>query len=378
LACQAPPSSTPAAGGPAQSNRAAAPAATAGPNSGGAPADWQQAWEALQAAAKQEGRLSVHGAPTPETRQGIVEAFRRRFGVEIAWDASRSNEVVAKMLTEKAAGTPLSFDVLLTGVLPDLYDNGILADLKAQWVLPDITDPTVWTLPEQVRYLDPEGRRVLRLINGPTAVLTVNREWVDPSSIRSIQDLLKPQLKGKITGEDPTVAGSGGNTGASLYVQLGEEFVRKLYTEQLTSTRDVRQFADWVARGQYPIGLGVNVAQIDAMLQDGFPVEVIRTLPDYKSTTTGAYGVLYVVEGAQHPNAARLFANWIASREGLEIFSRTERYPATRKDINYAEWVPDYGIPEPGVAYMDTYNWEFKTKVQPETMAKIRDLLGAR
>ncbi len=244
--------------------------------------------------------------------------------------------------------------------------------------LPEVTDASVWTLTEQERYLDPDGRRVLRLINGPTAVLTVNREYVDPSSIRSIQDLLKPEFKGKIAGEDPTVPGSGGNTGAALYVQLGEDFVRKLYVEQLTSTRDPRQFADWVARGQYPIGLGVNAAQIDTLLQDGFPVEVIRTLPDVKSTATGAYGVLYVVEGAQHPNAARLFANWIASREGLEIFSRAERYPATRKDINYAEWVPEYGLPQPGVSYLDTYNWEFKTRVQPETMAKIRDLLAAR
>src|SRR2546430_1565468 len=76
LACQAAPSAAPASTGTAQSNGAAASAALGGPNSGGAPANWQQAWEALQAAAKQEGRLSVHGSPTPETRQGIVEAFR--------------------------------------------------------------------------------------------------------------------------------------------------------------------------------------------------------------------------------------------------------------------------------------------------------------
>src|SRR3546814_9631508 len=35
-----------------------------------------------------------------------------------------------------------------------------------------------------------------------------------------------------------------------------------------------------------------------------------------------------------HPNAARLFVNWIASREGIEIFSRARLEPTTRNDID--------------------------------------------
>jgi ABC-type Fe3+ transport system substrate-binding protein len=376
-ACQPTPSAGPSPARPDPGNSPAA-GAPAAPQSAAAPANGQQVWESLQAAAKREGRLSLHSSPTTETRQGITDAFRRRFGIDIEWNASRPNEATAKLLTEKASGTPPSFDVVLTGMIPDLYENGLLADLKALWVLPEVTDATAWTLDERERYLDPEGRRMLRLFNGHLPVLAVNREHVDPRGIRALRDVLGPEYRGKIAGEDPTVSGSGGNTGAYLYLHMGEEFVRKLYTEQLTPTRDARQLADWLARGQYPIALGLNVAQLDNLLKDGFPIEIMRTLPDAPGTTSAGYGVLYVMEGAQNPSAARLFANWLASREGLEVFSRAERYSGTRKDINYAEWVPQYGIPEPGVPYMDTYNWEFKTRLQPESQAKVRDMLAAR
>ncbi len=206
----------------------------------------------------------------------------------------------------------------------------------------------------------------------------MNREHADPASITESRDLLKPEFKGKIATDEPSVRGTGGNMAAYLYLQLGEEFVAKLYGEQTTSTRDYRQWSDWLARGAYPIALGPNPADIDILLKDGFPLHVIRSLSDVPGWTSGSFGISAIIEGAPHPNAAKLFVNWIASREGVEVLSRSERLPGTRKDVNYLEWVPDFTVPVPGVNYLDTYNWEFKARQQTIAQEKVREILSRR
>ena len=151
--------------------------------------------------------------------------------------------------------------------------------------------------------------------------------------------------------------------------------MRKLYGEQVVSNRDPRQRADGLGRGQLPLWLAAEAAPIQTLLDDGFPIEVVR-LQDAPGYTSAAFGISGIIEGAPHPKAAQLFANWLASREGLEVYSRAEREVGMRKDLNYADWVPAFTIPQPGVDYIDTYTWDFKRRVQPAAQQKLRELLG--
>ncbi len=370
-ACQAP------AARPAS---APAPATPGVSGAGGAPGDWQARWDALLAAARQEGQLVIHGPPTPETRQQVPEAFTRRFGIPVEYNALRTSEIATKMVTEKQAGFT-TIDAMLTGLssyADVLYPNGLLADLRAALILPEVTDPAVWTLGLDDVFLDPEHRRLLRLFYTATAVVAVNRDYVDPALITSAQDLLRPELRGMISVEDATVPGSGANTATYYYLLFGEDFVRKLYGEQAVATRDNRQRADWLVRGSQPVALSMNAAELDKVLSDGFPIQVIRSLSDVPGTTGSAFGVVGLIEGAPHPNAAKVFVNWIASREGVEVFTRSERTPGTRKDLDYRHYIPEYSIPEPGVDYLDTYNWDFKAKKQPAAAERVKEILAGR
>jgi iron(III) transport system substrate-binding protein len=374
-ACQTPTASRPASGSAPAPATGSAPAAA----TGGA-ADWQARWDALVAAAKTEGQLVIHGPPTPETRQKVPEAFTRRFGIPVEYNALRTSEIATKMVTEKAAGIT-TIDAMLTGLssyADVLHPAGILANLRAELFLPEVTDPAVWSLDVNDLFLDPEHTRLLRLFYTATSVVAVNRDYVDPTTIKSTQDLLRPEFKGKISVEDPTVSGSGANIAAYYLLTQGEEFVRKLYGEQVLPTRDNRQRADWLVRGSQPLALSMNAAELDKLLQDGFPIEIIRSLSDSHGTTGSAFGVASLIEGAPHPNAARLFVNWIASREGVEVFTRSEKTPGTRKDLDYRQWVPEHSIPVPGVNYLDTYNWEFKGTRQPAAAEKLKEILPGR
>jgi iron(III) transport system substrate-binding protein len=371
-ACQAPSAARPAS----------APEAAGAPGAAGSAAasDWETRWNALLAAARQEGQLVIHGPPTPETRQTVPEAFTRRFGIPVEYNAVRTSEVAAKMVTEKQAGL-ITIDAMLTGLssyADILYPNGLLADLRAALILPEVTDPALWNLEMAEIFLDPEQKRLMRLFYTATSVVVVNREHADPTLIQSGQDLLRPEFKGKISVEDPTVPGSGANTATYYYLLFGEDFVRRLYGEQAVTTRDNRQRADWLVRGSQPIALSMNAAELDKVLKDGFPIHVIRTLPDVPGTTGSAFGVVGLIEGAPHPNAAKLFVNWIASREGVEVYTQSERTPGTRKDLDYSQWIADHSIPVPGVNYMDTYNWDFKANKQPAAAERVKEILARR
>jgi hypothetical protein len=62
----------------------------------------------------------------------------------------------------------------------------------------------------------------------------------------------------------------------------------------------------------------------------------------------------------------------MASKEGLELFSRTRGGAPTRNDINELSFLPKENVPDPGKKYFDTYDWEFTLN----TKEKIRERMG--
>jgi iron(III) transport system substrate-binding protein len=85
-----------------------------------------------------------------------------------------------------------------------------------------------------------------------------------------------------------------------------------------------------------------------------------------------------LMDRAPHPNAARLFANWIASKEGLEVFVRVRDESPLRNDIDEARFLPPEIIPRPGVDYFDSFGWEFTVSTKEMVRLRMKELLGQR
>ncbi len=83
-------------------------------------------------------------------------------------------------------------------------------------------------------------------------------------------------------------------------------------------------------------------------------VAAVPGLPDGPGYVAGGYGLLGVFDRAPHPNAARLFANWIASREGSQLLQETNRELSTRNDVDVSTF-RDSDVPKPDVIYLDSY-----------------------
>ena len=335
-------------------------------------------WDKILARARQDGRVTLgSNLGTPEFRQGVTTAFAKRYGVTLEIRVLEGAELVAVAGRECAAGRA-SMDVLLSGLseLITLHPKGCLAPVKTKLLLPEVADGKYWR-GGNLKFNDLEGQYLLQLSEFASfGRLLFNTDLIKPQELRTTADLLKPKFKGKIAGFDPRISGAGQATAAYLLTTFGEDYIRKLYLDQsVVYSTNHRQLSDWVARGNYFMALGVQERGFDPFMKEGFPLKVLNSLDDAPGYLLGGSGVVKVVKDSPHPDGAIVLLNWLASKEGQEIVSRTVDQPSRRVDVQLDD-VPSYLYPKPGVKYLDTYSHDFYTKKRPEVMKVLANLLG--
>lgn len=127
-------------------------------------------------------------------------------------------------------------------------------------------------------------------------------------------DLLNPALKGEIQIADPNSSGTAYTTLATLVQIMGEDeafdFLKKMHANVSQYTKSGSAPVKAAARGE--TGLGI-VFQHDAVAQavEGFPVEVGSPCEG----TGYEIGSMSMVEGAQNPDEAKVFYDWVLTAE---------------------------------------------------------------
>ena len=337
-------------------------------------------WDALVAAAKKEGKVVVIGPPDANVRKALPEAFKVKYGITVEYIGGRGTETAAKLRAERSAGVH-TVDIAFGGsdsMAGTYYAEKFIAPLKPELIDPDVVDPTKWK-EGKLWFSDPEEMYVLRLFSTAGPIVYINTQQVKPGEIKSAQDLLDPKWKGKISAHDPTISGSGIGQATRFYLALGEDYLRKLYVEQkLTIIRDRRQITDGVARGAHPIALDGEDETLERLRKDGLPIEAIYKFADMGGTVGAGIGQMALLDKAPNPHAAKLFANWIASREGLELFSKARGEAPTRNDINAEAYLPKEIIPDPKASYYDVHDWTDGVAARKKVMGMMQQMLRNR
>jgi iron(III) transport system substrate-binding protein len=374
MACQPQsPTSAPAA-------TEAKPAATT-PTTGAAQqqAGWEKQWNDLVAAAQQEGKVVVKGPPDPEVRTQVPRAFKERYGIEVEYIGGPTGPWSIQLQNERQAGL-YSTDVVLSGgdsMYSTFYRLKILDPLLPVLIHADAADASKWPN-GKLWFMDPEQQYILRLTNSLQILGHINTAQVKPEELKSWADLLRPEYKGKIAAFDPRGSGSGIGMAAYLYLTLGEEYVRKLFIDQQpTFSQDARQLADWVARGAYPIVIGgsfLSDAELRDLQKGGIPVANLPRFPEAPGGVSPSFGLLGLLNNAPHPSAAKVFVNWLASKDGMEVWSKALGEVPVRSDIDRSYWPKDQ-IPDPNVQYHDSFGWDFVLNQRQPLIERLRQML---
>lgn len=334
-------------------------------------------WEQTLARAKQEGKVVLgSGVGVPAFRQGVINAFAKRFGFDVEMRVLEGAELTTVVGRECAAARP-SIDVLLGGLseLITVFPKGCLAPAKPRLIFDEAVNPKNWR-GGALKWNDPDGQYFLQTADQVYGSLIVNSNLVKAKEIVAIKDLLRPQYVGKITGYDPRKSGAGQSDATYWYAALGEDFVKRLFVDQrVVYTSDHRQLAEWIARGNYLVGLGSVDRNVEPLRREGLPIGIVAALTDAPGYLTGGSSVLKIVKDSPHPNGATVLFNWLAAKEGQEIFSQSTGHPSRRIDVG-AKGVPSHRVPNPETDYLDTYTYEFYSKKRPEISKKLAELLG--
>jgi iron(III) transport system substrate-binding protein len=339
-------------------------------------ADWQKTWDETLAAAQKEEKVVVAAPPDAEVRRTLPAAFEARYSIRMEYISGRGSDQANKLRRERDAGA-YTVDAVVAGnqtMFSVLYAEKMLAPLQPELMLPEVTEGRYWTR-GSLWFADPEQKYILRIFNTVREAFIINTALVKEQDLRRFSDLLDPKWKGKISFLDPSMAGTGGNQCALLYKIFGEDFVRKLLVDQKPLiSRERRQLTDAVLRGTHPITFGAEDGEIERLRAEGMPVKAIFSLEDMPGAVSGG-NMVALLDQAPHPNAARIFVNWMASKEAGEIYGRALKMVPARTDIDAASFMPPEVIPKPGVNYFDVYDYDFTTITNAESRRRVRELL---
>ena len=316
--------------------------------------DW---WRVVEAA-KKEGQLTVYISGY----EAVLPFFEKEFPeIKLTAVTARGNQLGQRLLSERRAEKYLA-DVVSSGANPSyqvFYPAKALAPIKAALILPEVVDQTKWYLNKH-QYSDPESQYVFNYVGSATyGAVNYNSKLVDIKEFKSYWDLLNSKWKGKIEARDIREAGPGaGNTRFFYYhSDLGPPFIRKLFGEMdATLFRDFRQGPDWLATGKFSICFFCDV---DVLKRQGLPVDTFgpRVFKEGGGLVQ-QFGTLSFVDRAPHPNAAKVFINWLLSRRGQIALQRSQANAESPADSLRID-IPKDDVPFQsrrldGVRYLDT------------------------
>ena len=81
-----------------------------------------------------------------------------------------------------------------------------------------------------------------------------------------------------------------------------------------------------------------------------------------------------LINRAPHPNAGKVFLNWLLTKDGQTAFSTGMGYVSRRVDVS-TDHVPSYWVPKAGVKYWPGY-YEEDATMSPDQENFLKSIYG--
>lgn len=282
-------------------------------------------------------------SPWSEEELGIaIPAFEEQYGIEVEVVSGGAGELVSRVTAEK--DNPQG-DVILGGSL-SVFEPAM--DLWEEYVSPE--DANVLDA-----YKNTTGK-ISTYCLVPTIIL-VNRDLIGDIEIKGWNDLLNPELKGKIAFADPAASSLSNVLVFNMLTVMGdgkdydagwgwmEQFCAQLDGKILSGSSAVPK---GVADGEYIVGL-THELYYASYMKDNAPVEAIW--PEEGSATIA--GPIVIIKDAPNMDNAKLFVDYILGQDFQQRYMEGHNARSVRSDVAAPGAMPAIEtmnlIPEPVV-----------------------------
>ena len=295
-----------------------------GMSMGAEDADWQK----VVAAAKKEG-VVVAASSTFEGEAAVaaMKAFKDRYGISIEFIPGRMVTATEKIMVEQKSKSYVTDCIDTYGTSTILLRNaGHLESIVN--TLPVIKEKDKFNVNITD---DPEGLMVN--IAGMSSDIYINTNLVKPGEEpKSWYDLLDPKWKGKIYLLSP-VHNSGPEQVLAGFTRAGvlsEDYFIKLYKNAIIGgPGGGSEMTDKLVRGEVAIAGFAGTSGLKE-LRDGAPIKPL----DLKEGRLANYERWVAIKNRPHPNATKVFLNWILSPEAQTIVAKLSLMEPVRNDIS--------------------------------------------
>jgi iron(III) transport system substrate-binding protein len=265
-----------------------------------------------QAALKEGGVVVVYGSPTAVQFQNITAAFKAEYpNMTVQYTSLQPPQAVPQLESElKAQGH--SADLLLQAAttMYTLEPNGSVCSCISPYVS---------------SYASGFPKAVLDPLNQSTPIIELAFGWayntnmISPANVpTTMAEVANAQFKGEVVMNDPTTGTAFTQYWASLEGALGNSTVTTFLHDLKNATAPTvvpttESCMNDVAQSKYAICLGGYMQDAAPDIQAGSPLKFLNItgLPLMLTPSNAA-----IVKNAQHPNAAKLLVDFMASPAG--------------------------------------------------------------
>lgn len=261
--------------------------------------------------AKKEGTFMLYSSMNQPDVNQLFDGFRKKYPF-IAPKAytTRSAALLERVITEARAGK--QFADVIQGNAFTLYLLAKRGQTDAY------LSPEAKTYPDSFR--DPAGGWIAVYLQ--LNVLAYNTKLVTRAEApKGYDDLLNPKWKGRMGLDDKQYIWYDGLLRV-MGRDKGFSFMKRLAGQAINFRSGNTLLASLLAAGEFGVLINARPESIDELKQKGAPVDWVAPKP-----TTANVLPIAIAKNAQHPNAGKLFMDYMLSEEGQKVLSAMSRTP---------------------------------------------------
>ena len=264
--------------------------------------------------AKKEGKVIFYSAMALEDCDLMAKEFEKQYPfLKVETLRMSGEKLLIKALTEARAKS-LKADIFQASIIQ-------VSQMKKEGLLARYVSPESNAFP--AKFKDPEGFWNATYLL--PYVITYNTKLISPKDApKSYADLLNQKLKGKI-GIDAEEIQWFFHLIKIMGREKGIEFMKAFAKQNLMIRTGHTLLVTLCGSGEIPIVTVGYLDCVDEVKSQGAPIEWVRF---ESSPIITAINAISMVSNTPHPNAAKLFYNFVISKEGARVFRKVFRVPA--------------------------------------------------